>query len=135
MNETAITEQIVSAHSCARIERDGANLFFFAPGETMFPFATLVTSDQYDAFSQLNRPDVFRLNLGLSRETFRALFPEDTAHDHTELDRLMPHPVYAGMFWVCVLNPGEATAARLPALIQEAYQISAARAEKKPPQT
>lgn len=54
--------------------------FFFAGREEAnphaFPFATIVTKDygDFDNASNLNRPGVFRLNIGLSRETFRSLF-------------------------------------------------------------
>jgi hypothetical protein len=34
----------------------------------------LVTSDLYDQFSNLNRPSVFRLNIGIGKQTFRSLF-------------------------------------------------------------
>ena len=86
---------------------------------------TLVTNDLYDQFSNLNRPSVFRLNIGIGKQTFRSLFGEpslpsgrDSAarsfenpsdYDFTALDQIMPHPVYGRMFWVCVLNPGEET--------------------------
>ena len=40
------------------------------------PFATIVTKDYtgFDTASDLNRPGVFRLNVGVGRDTFRALF-------------------------------------------------------------
>src|SRR5215469_11549003 len=38
-----------------------------------WPFATIVTKDygEFDTCSQLDRPGVFRLNIGVSRDTFR----------------------------------------------------------------
>ena len=73
-----------------------------------FPFATIVTKDygDFDCASHLNRPGVFRLNIGVSKETYRSLFgPQpspppaggavETGHDFTALDQLLPHPVYA----------------------------------------
>jgi Family of unknown function (DUF6194) len=76
------------------------------PPERQHPWATIVTSDSpYDATSQLDRPDVFRLNLGLPRARFRELVKLDACHDPTALDVLFPHPVYGGQHWLCVLNP------------------------------
>lgn len=105
------------------------------------PFATIVTKDygDFDNASQLNRPEVFRLNIGVSRETFRALFGhlpnEDSAQsatfDFAALDRLMPHPVYARQSWVCVLNPGRDTFEAVKPLLEEAYTIVAKRHASK----
>jgi hypothetical protein len=90
----------------------------------------------FDNASQLNRPHVFRLNIGVSRDTFRALFDpppgaaRDTSansHDFAALDRLMPHPVYAPQSWVCVLNPGPETFEAVKPLLAEAYARAAAR--------
>jgi hypothetical protein len=105
---------------------DGTN-----PDNRKFPFATLVTSDAVDQMSDLNRPGVYRLNFGVSRATFRSLFPEDADQDYTALDTLLPHPVYAAQSWVSVLNPGEATFARLKPFLAEAYE-RAVRRFKRP---
>ena len=101
----------------------GDTFFFYDPqGDTdprhRMPFATIVTKDygEFDNSSRLDRPDVFRLNIGVSRDTFRALFgyapgeehTESAAYDFAALDSLMPHPVYAPQSFVCVLNPSEA---------------------------
>jgi hypothetical protein len=38
----------------------------------MLPFATIAsTGNEYERISYLDRPGVFRLNIGVSRETFR----------------------------------------------------------------
>lgn len=105
-----------------------------------FPFATIVTKDygDFDRASNLDRPGVFRLNVGVGRETFRSLFGPhssrpDTAEgveagpDFTALDRLLPHPVYAPQSWVCVLNPSEETFQDLRPLLAEAYDQAVRR--------
>ena len=102
-----------------------------------FPFATIVTKDYggFDEASNLNRPDVFRLNIGVSRETFRALFghpPSEEStrsadYDFAALDRLMPHPAYAPQSWVCVLNPSPDTFEAVKPLLAEAYSRAATR--------
>ena len=100
------------------------------PGGRMFPFATIVTKD-YDGFdeaSRLNRPGAFRLNIGLSRATFEALFPDEPAAlDYSKPGQLLPHPVYGQNQWVCVVNPSEAMFERLKPLLQEAYERAVRR--------
>ena len=101
------------------------------------PFATIVTKDygDFDDTSHLNRPDVFRLNIGVGRDTFRALFGyapgEDNStsagYDFAALDQVMPHPVYAPQSWLCVLNPSPQTFEAVKPLLAEAY----ARAVKR----
>jgi hypothetical protein len=56
----------------------GDTFFMYDPGRNKLPFATLMTKDygEFDNTSRLNRPDVFRLNIGLRGDTFRQLFPE-----------------------------------------------------------
>jgi len=81
----------------------------------------------FDATSNLNRDGVFRLNVGVSRQTFRALFPSDEAHDYAELDVLMPHPVYATQSWISVLNPSDQRFAEVKPLLAEAYGLAVRR--------
>ena len=69
------------------------------------PFATIVQSDYegFDVLSDLARPGVFRVNIGVGRERFEELIGyAPAAHerrreesDYAELDRLLPHPAYA----------------------------------------
>lgn len=89
---------------------DGAA--FFSLDERHWPnFATVVWSDAFDegAPSQLTRPGVYRLNIGVGRETFRRLLSAERAPDYAALDRVVPHPVYAKQGWVSILNPSAAT--------------------------
>ena len=116
----------------------GDTFFIYDPernleGARRFPFVTIVTKDygDFDAASNLDRPGVFRLNIGVSKETFQSLFVGDDEHDFTALDRLMPHPVYGRNHWVCVLNPSEQTFEALKPLLQEAHEIAAKRGERR----
>jgi hypothetical protein len=86
--------------------------------ESRFPFCTIVTGDRYDAASDLDRDAVsYRVNLSISRGRYEArLGPAprqaagrevlDTGVDYTSRDTVLPHPFYAPMHWVCVVNPG-----------------------------
>jgi hypothetical protein len=97
-----------------------------------------VTSDQYDSASNLNRPGVFRLNIGVRKETYQSMFGAapafpagggvvDTGHDFAALDQIMPHPIYAAMAWVCVLNPSTATFESVRPLLAEAFELTMKR--------
>ena len=76
---------------------------FFSYEAAKMPFATIVTKDygDFDAFSRLDRPGVFRLNVEVGRERFEALVGYAPAahggqeHDYAALDQVLPHPVYA----------------------------------------
>ncbi|NYI88878.1 hypothetical protein HNR02_002201 [Amycolatopsis endophytica] len=88
------------------------------------PWATLVTHDDpYDSASRLDRDGVFRLNIGLPRDRFAELVEPGREYDVTALDVLLPHPVYGGQHWVCVLNPVR-TWPRARGLLDEAYDFA-----------
>ena len=85
---------------------------FFSLEEKHWPnFATIVTTDEHDegAPSDLARPGVFRLNIGVGRETFERLVGTMKAPDHAALDQLLPHPVYGKQLWISILNPSDVT--------------------------
>jgi len=114
-----------------------------APADEIY-FATLKRNDdEYDRASNLDRPSVFRLNMAISRASFRALFGDlrlpswrerdqaaepaapDLAIDYAALDQLLPHPVYGRMYWDCVLNPSEDTFQEVARpLLDAAYQLA-----------
>lgn len=88
-----------------------------------------------DSSSRLDRDGVFRVNLGLRRDAFSERFgplpkrpPKggvaEMNFDFSSMDALLPHPVYAWMGWVCVLNPSEDRFEELKPLIQEAYEYA-----------
>lgn len=87
-------------------------------------WATVVSSDAHDSASDLDRPGVFRLNLGLPRERAHEVVDAEAVHDLTALDVLLPHPVYGRLGWVCVLNP-DRTWPTVRALIDEAHAHAA----------
>jgi hypothetical protein len=115
---------------------DGNHFFFYNPPgfepEHLLPFATIVTNNHYDDGSDLDRPGVYRLNIGVSRETFEKLFPAGgpTVTDRTVLDSFFPHPDYASMFWLSVINP-TTTWPRATALLEDAHGIAKRRVDRK----
>jgi hypothetical protein len=118
----------------------GDSFFFYDPAGVggaaqRLPFATIVTKDygDFDDASDLDRPGVFRVNVDVGRRGFEDLFGYPPAShderpaedDYAALDRLLPHPVYAGQGWACVLNPGPATASQLESLLTDAHARAA----------
>src|SRR4051812_16191752 len=107
MEADAISNYITTAFKDVTTSTAMGATFFFNDPAKMFPFATIVTGDEHDQASDLNRPGVFRLNMGVGKDTFEAL--KTDSPDYKALDRIMPHPVYGQMYWLCVLNPSDET--------------------------
>ena len=105
------------------------------PHDRRQPFVTISRTDAYDQASRLGNGR-YRLNMGVRRETYRALFGpeprfgEDTGHDLTRADELLPHPVYASLAWVSVVCP-ERTWPRARELIAEAHAQARERHGKR----
>lgn len=147
MNEAAITEYITTTFADVRVGDAWGDSFFYYNPDPHTPdelyFATLKgNDDDYDNASNLKRPSVFRLNIGLSKASYRALFggppprPEaGAAHsdqDFTVLDQLLPHPVYGRQYWVCILNPSAATfQSVVQPLLAEAYEVAVSKYTKR----
>ncbi len=140
MEQDAIIEYVAQTFADVNVLRptDGpgaGDTFFIHTDDTQqFPFATIVTKNygDFDNTSRLDRPGIYRLNVGVSRDSFRRLFPDDsTAHDPAALDALMPHPVYASQSWVSVLNPSAETFRSVEPLLAEAYGIAVARLARR----
>jgi hypothetical protein len=47
----------------------------------------------------------------------------ETGFDHAATDTLLPHPFYAPLHWVCAVNPGHRTRARLGELPDLAHTL------------
>ena len=104
---------------------------FFSLDEKHWPnFATVVWTDEHDegAPSNLAREGVYRVNVGVDRETFQRLVGEMTDPDYAAFDRFVPHPVYAKQRWISILNPSRETVREtLMPLIQQGHDRLAAR--------
>ena len=144
MDESSVVKYITDTfRGVELVAADGNYFFFYDPDGTTqpdhrFPFVTLVTNDKYDQASRLDRPGVFRLNIGVSKATYQTLFGAqptrpgaagvaETGHDFTALDQIMPHPVYGSMFWICVLTPSDVTFEKIRPLLAEAYARAAGK--------
>lgn len=93
----------------------GETSLFYNPGQALANGVYFCNVKQHDGpndrASQLDRPGVFRLSIGLSQETYEALFgtrpprpPKGGVvglpYDFAALNELTPHPVYGWMGWV-----------------------------------
>ncbi len=154
MNEAQISQYITEKFEGVDVVVASGDSFFFynphsnVPPDHKFPFVTLVTSDINDQFSNLNRSAVFRLNIGVGKQTFHTLFGEPklplygsmaesvdapSDYDFTVLNHLMPHPVYGRMYWVCILNPDDETfETRVLPLLVEAHEMAVDKYKKRP---
>ena len=70
------------------------NAWFFSldPKKHWPNYATIVTTDEHDDASDLSRPGVFRLNLGVDKATFQRVAAADREPDYAAFDRLLPTP-------------------------------------------
>ncbi|MEO1747393.1 MAG: DUF6194 family protein [Pseudomonadota bacterium] len=115
----------------------GEATFFYNPGNRFQRgtyFCTIKEQDgPNDTASNLSRNGVWRFNFGLPRFRYTELFgPPATrpakgnviagAWDFHQLDRLMPHPVYGWMGWVCILNPSDKMIGTIWPEIERAHQ-------------
>ena len=136
MDETSIAQYIADTFAGVETDHNFGYTFFFYGPDHMLPFATIAAADnEYDRVSNLDRPGVFRLNIGVSKQTFQALFGtgkvDVSAYDFTALDKIMPHPEYAAQNFVCVLSPSGLTLERVRALLAEAYELAVRRHSKR----
>jgi Family of unknown function (DUF6194) len=108
---------------------------FFSLDETHWPnFATIVWTDEHDMGtpSNLARPGVFRVNVGVDRATYERLVGSIDEPDYAAFDRFVPHPVYAKQRWISIVHPSHETVREtLMPLIAEGHdRLAAARVRK-----
>lgn len=102
----------------------GETIYFYNPEGKLkngVNFFTIKENDgPSDSVSNLNREGVYRISTGLDRESYEMLFgnvPERARRgsaielkiDFQELNKIMPHPIYAWMGWISINNPTEAS--------------------------
>jgi hypothetical protein len=113
---------------------DGAT--FFSLDDRHWPnFATIVWHDDFDerAVSNLTaRPGVYRVNVGVDRQTFVRLVGSLADPDYAAYDRFLPHPVYAKQRWISILNQSNATVSDelLPLITAAHERLVATRARQ-----
>lgn len=124
----------------------GEKAIFYNPLGTLKKGVYVLTIKEKDGkndkSSNGNRENIYRVNIGIRKDTFKSLFSYvpsrpsaggivDMDYDFTELDKIMPHPVYAWMGWICVLSPSDETFETLKPLIQESYSYAKEKFKKR----
>lgn len=118
----------------------GDAYFYHAPDgrmpERTQPYGTIITKDYPDdTSSALDAPGRFRVNIHVGRERAESIIAagsragDDT--DPTAVDVFRPHPLYGAAGWVCVIDPAEATAGTVLALLREAHEAALARSGRR----
>lgn len=136
IDEAYVTEYITRTFEDVETTVNMGYTFFFYRDDHMHAFATIASNgNEYEQISRLDRPGVYRLNIGVSRETFKALFGtakiDKGAYDFTALDVILPHPDYSSQNFLCVLSPGEETFEMIRPLLAEAYELAMTRYNKR----
>lgn len=132
MDDLAVADYITTNFPEVESSTAYGYTFFFYRSDHKMPFATLIAADtDYDRISNLDRSGVFRLNIGVSKQTFQRLFGpagvDARDYDFTALDVIMPHPEYAPQHFICILSPSDPTFERVRLLLAEAHAIAARR--------
>ncbi len=142
-----IIDYVLSTYDGLVVDRNwGERGLFYNPHRTLPKGVYLLTFKERDgandSASNVNREGVFRLNLGISKETFREMFgsmpsrPPAGQHiagpwDFQALDVITPHPVYGWMAWTAVLSPSVKTFEALKPLIGEGYELAVQRFRRR----
>lgn len=120
---------------------------FFVNPENILPsgayFATIKEKDgENDSASNLDRDGIFRLNFGPGKPAFVKLFGSPPVRpgkggiiegpwQFDAMDKIMPHPVYGWMSWMCVLNPSNTSIETCMPLLKLAYDKASVNAAKR----
>lgn len=136
MDQDVVAAYITTTFPGVETEDNLGYTFFYFGADHRRAFATIARQgNEYEKVSDLSRPGVYRLNIGVSRDTFQSLFGSASVdlsgYDFTALDVIMPHPDYAKQFYICVLSPSDATWERVRELLREAYDIVVQKASRK----
>ena len=136
IDEAFITSYITGTFENVETAVNLGYTFFFYRDDHIHTFATIASNgNEYEQISKLDRPGVYRLNIGLSRETFQSMFGKGkvdvSPYDFAALDTIMPHPEYSSQHFICVLSPSEATFEKIRPMLAEAYDVARKRYERR----
>lgn len=125
----------------------GETALFYNPEKKLKKGVYLLTFKEKDGkndySSKLNlKKDLYRLNIGITKKTFKDLFGHMPArpvsgktvemnYDFSTIDHIMPHPIYGYMAWICVVAPSKKTLQKLLPLIDEGYRLCVEKYNKK----
>lgn len=147
MQAKEIVEEILSEYEGVIAKSSwGETALFYNPGKVLpngVYFCTIKEKNgENDKSSELDREGVFRLSIGVSKNSYEKMFglrpnrpakgdKVDLKDSFVALNKLMPHPIYAWMSWLQVLNPDEATFSSMRPLLNEAHTNAVIKFNKK----
>ena len=110
-NPDEITEWITATYPETKVASAMGATFFSLSDKHWPNFATIVTTDEHDLGSPSNlaRAGIFRLNIGVGKESFQRLVGSMTDPDYAAIDQVLPHPAYGKQRWIAILNPSRET--------------------------
>ncbi len=120
----------------------GDHFFYYAPDgrvpRNRQPYATIVTKNYPDdAQSGLDAEGRWWLNIHVGAQVFTEILGyepqaiDGSGLDYAAVDVLAPHPLYGAYGWVCVVNPGRASAERALAALRGAHLADQRRVERR----
>lgn len=124
----------------------GETSFFYNPNKLLpngIYFCTVKEKDgNNDKSSNLDRDNVFRFSIGISKQSFDILFNIkfkrplkgkiiESNFDFEALDILTPHPIYGWMNWICILNPSLKCFDNIKHFLDESYKLAIEKFNKK----
>lgn len=123
ISKKEITEEVLKSFPNTTVNKNWGEIGIFYNPNNMFSkgiyLMTFKEKDgENDKSSKLNRGNLYRLNIGITKQEFVNLFQTipkrpnagetvDTNHDFSEINKIMPHPVYGWMSWICIINPSK----------------------------
>lgn len=118
------------------VQRDDSSgyIMYFVGDDHLLPFVTIAHSDQEgDNVSQLYRPGVFRVNIGISSETYKMLIGDSSNDviDYATLNTFLPHPHYSQYNFICILNPINDQLERTKKLIIQSHSIATEKLDRQ----
>ena len=139
---------ILSRYNGVKIKDAYAERSLFYNPENKLPngvyFVTIKNRDgKNDVNSKLNRENVFRVSFPLTPRSYKSIFGEkpsrpkkggivDLDIDFMTLGKLMPHPIYAWMNFVCINKPEPAVWEKdIIPLLDETYKMVKQKFKKK----
>ncbi|QOP45659.1 DUF6194 family protein [Sulfurimonas paralvinellae] len=124
----------------------GETSFFYNPNKALpngVYFCTIKEKDgDNDKASYLDRDNVFRFSIGISKQSFQNLFNNkfkrpakgdiiESSFNFKELDLITPHPIYGWMNWICILNPTKESFDDIKDFLDESYGLAVEKFDKK----
>lgn len=138
MNPDEILKKLLADYDgISMVDAWGEISLFYNPNHRLprgVYFATIKERDgDNDTASNLDREDVFRLNIGTSKPLYIERFGQlpkrplkgkviDGEWQFSKANELMPHPIYGWMGWVSVINPTEELFSAIRPIIDAAYE-------------